>query len=384
MDAHDRVMACIDDERLVDTLRDLVDAYSPTWAEEPATRVVANALGRAGVGYWMQPVPSSPGASRANLVAEAGNGGPPALLWVGHVDTVPAPDGEEGPPQSSEEGDLFQGLGASDMKGACAAMVEALRALRASGVRLARPLAAAFVVGEEEYGDGSLALLEEVRAPVTVVGEPSGLVPLTAHVGYVECRLVSGGAGAHAALPEIGANAIQGMLAWLMASLDALSGGGPLDAVSINVRHIRGGGEKFVVPDRCEALLDVHVPPGATADDVIARIRGARLALGDRADPERLAVEASFFAAGFGTDPADPRIAPLRRAFARNGIPWEPGIFRSHSDAGLFHDRGSATIICGPGALEVAHTADEFVSLAEVRAAARLYASMALEVCGVE
>ena len=62
---------------------------------------------------------------------------------------------------------------------------------------------------------------------------------------------------------------------------------------------------------------------------------------------------------------------------------WEPGTFRSHSDAPLFHRAGSLTLVCGPGHLEVAHTRHEHVDLAQVREAARLYAAMIYEACVV-
>jgi acetylornithine deacetylase/succinyl-diaminopimelate desuccinylase-like protein len=74
-------------------------------------------------------------------------------------------------------------------------------------------------------------------------------------------------------------------------------------------------------------------------------------------------------------------VQPVRAAFRTRGLPWEPGVFRSHSDASRFHRAGSLTLVCGPGRLEVAHTRHEHVDLAEVREAARLYAAMIYEAC---
>ena len=64
-------------------------------------------------------------------------------------------------------------------------------------------------------------------------------------------------------------------------------------------------------------------------------------------------------------------------AFAACALPFQPAVFRSHSDGKLFHEAGSAPVICGPGRLEVAHTQEDQVSLAETTAAARLYAALA-------
>jgi len=259
-------------------------------------------------------------------------------------------------------------------------MVEALLAVAQSGVTLQRGVMAAFVVGEEEYGDGSQALLARHRPPpLTVIGEPTGLMACIEHYGYVECLLSAQGMDAHAALPEIGRNAIQAMLTWLAATLERLDGLPAADANAINLRNIRGGGEKFVVPARCEALLDLHLPPGGAEAEVLALIARAR----EVVPRERVLLDfhTTFNAPGYALDAADPLLAPLQAAFEQVGEVWAPGVFRSHSDAALFRAAGSAPVICGPGRLEDAHIANERVGIPEVLRAARLYASMIHAAC---
>jgi len=56
--------------------------------------------------------------------------------------------------------------------------------------------------------------------------------------------------------------------------------------------------------------------------------------------------------------------------------------FRSHSDGNLFFQAGVKPLVLGPGSLETAHTQDEQTSLAEVEAAARIYAALCLGVTG--
>lgn len=379
MDSLAAILERVSEARALDLLCDAVDAYSPSWAEEPATRLFASALGRAGIPCRLEPVPGSPGIPRANIVVEMGPQ-PAALLWVGHVDTVTMPD-ERPDHGARREGDLLFGLGSADMKSGCAAMIEALTAVAAAGVPLRRGLIAAFVVGEEEYGDGSQALLgRNPPPPLTLVGEPTGLVPCTDHYGYLECLLSAEGTGAHAALPEIGRNAIHAMLKWLSASMDELQGLPAADATAINLRNIKGGGDKFVVPDRCEALLDVHLPPrGGAADEVLEGLRRAR-AIVPQGDV-RLDLRQTFLASGYSLDPGAPVLRPVRRAFEAVGRPFVPGVFRSHSDAAMFREAGSAPVICGPGLLESAHTANEHVVVAEVVEAARLYAAMIHAAC---
>jgi acetylornithine deacetylase len=68
----------------------------------------------------------------------------------------------------------------------------------------------------------------------------------------------------------------------------------------------------------------------------------------------------------------------LEEICPRLNLPLEFEPFRSHSDGNLFHQAGSRPLILGPGSLETAHTAEEQTSLAEVEAAARIYAALAL------
>jgi len=257
-------------------------------------------------------------------------------------------------------------------------MAEVVAAIAASGLALQEGLAVAFVVGEEESGDGSLALRERVRAPLTVVGEPTSLVPCLEHFRYREYRLACKGSRAHAALPELGSSAIHAMLSWLTALQEesALLGG-----VAVNPRQIRGGGDLFVVAEQCEAQVDVHASPAAE-DKAVAHLIGRARSRVEAAHPTCFFEhEEVYVAPGYALAESDPRIRPLVRAFERTGLPWRPGSFRSHSDGPLFHEAGSATIMCGPGRLEVAHTDREHVSLDEVFRAARLYAATIVEVC---
>lgn len=374
-------MASVDDDRVTELLEQLVEQYSPTWAEEPAVEVVASALGEAGIPYLRQPV-SAGGSSepRGNLLVELGND-PQVLMWVGHLDTIPPLDEALLAPR--REGDLLYGLGAADMKGACAAMVEALIAVTSAGIEPDRGFTAAFVVGEEEYGDGSEALLERATAPLTVIGEPTGLAVATEHFGYFEHRLHCTGDTAHAALPEVGSSAIHAMLGWLTALHEEASGAFGDGNLAVNLREIEGGGDLFVVPAHCAAVVDIHAAPGIRERDVARLLDRARASAG--ADHPGCAFDhdSLFSAEGFDATATEERLAPLVRAFERSGTAWSVEPFRSHSDAPLFREAGSTPVICGPGRLEVAHTRREHVSLREVRRAARIYAAMICEACTI-
>jgi acetylornithine deacetylase len=280
-------------------------------------------------------------------------------------------------------GDTLYGLGAADMKGGCAAFVEALIALKESNVSLKKGLCVALVVGEEEYGDGSEAIVDSLHAPLTIIGEPTSLFPCTAHYGYLECRLVSIGLRAHAALPEVGANAIHGMLTWMAQILNECQTLDFADRLAVNPREIRGGEPGFVVAESCEMLIDFHLPPQAERkplESVIEKARG--FVLQSHRDIS-LSYEAHFWSPGYNHSGKDRRLIPVRDAYKKMGLVWQTEAFRSHSDAGLFYPTGTLPLVCGPGDLAVAHRRGECVSLTEVERAARLYAAIIYETCVV-
>jgi len=294
------------------------------------------------------------------------------------VDTVGFSDEEQ---DTRRDGDVLYGLGTADMKGACAAAVEAVLAIVASKVPLVRGVCVALVVGEEEYGDGAQTLAQNVHAPLTVVGEPTALAPCLDHYGYYECRLSAKGTQAHAALPEFGANAIHDMLAWLMDVLEVAGGPGSPSGIVVNPREIAGGAGGFVVADNCEAILDLHAPPSVSREALEALIDEARRRAQAKTNAADLQFEEMFWGPGFSVDPQSPALKPVRAAFTARNLPWSPGVFRSHSDASQLHHPGETTVICGPGRLEVAHTRDEHIHLAQLREAAQLYGALFFSAC---
>ncbi len=371
----------LSDARLRDLLAAAVNAYSPTFAEEPATAVFEqHVVAEGGLRVTRQSVAAGPsGAPRANLLLQLGPQ-EPRLLLVGHVDTIQAGELTARFTGARVDGDTLRGLGSADMKSGCSAMVEAALALAASGLPLRHGLAVALVVGEEEYGDGSLALPAGIHAPLCVIGEPTSLQPCTRHVGYLESRLQTHGLRTHAALAA-GSSAIHAMLSWMLYILDDLQQTYPNGDVSANPRMIRGGDNLFIVAEHCDALLDLHWRPGLDAQAMVARIAAAQVAAQETHPLCRFTAESLFESRAFANELDDARLAPLRRAFEAAALPWRPATFASHSDAGIFQDAGAATIVCGPGALAAAHTPDESVSLTETAAAARLYTALAVAAC---
>lgn len=368
----DEVWRAIDPARLRRTLLDMLDIYSPSGKEEDIQLYLEEALSRAGFRVERQEVEHE----RYNLRVTMGTR-EPGLYLVGHVDTVPAWDLEEF--GAREAGGIIHGLGSADMKGGCAAMVEAWLALAdALGPEERPSMGLLLVVGEEENGDGSAAFLEQHRPPWVVIGEPTGLAACFAHYGYLEAGFVTRGRRSHSSLPELGHNAVESMLRLLLhLSKDPIFDRERGEIV-YSIRELSSSRAGFVVPDRCEAWIDLHLPPDMDPTALQGAVRRIAADAG-RFIPD-LDMELSFDFASPGYDLGNGSLPAglVRDIYARLGR--KPGLnaFRSHSDGNLFRAAGTSPIILGPGLLESAHTPDEQVVFDEVAEAARIYAALGL------
>jgi acetylornithine deacetylase len=371
-DRLERVWRAIDPERLRSTFLDLLEIYSPSGKEEDIQLYLEELLSRAGFVVQRQEVEEE----RYNLLVTMGEG-EPVLYLVGHVDTVPAWDLETF--GASEDGEIIRGLGSADMKGGCAAMVEAWLAMAGALEPSERPwVGLLLVVGEEENGDGSATFLEQCQPPWVVIGEPTGLAACFAHYGYLEAGFVTRGHRSHSSLPELGHNAVESMLRVLL-----LLGNDPLfdrakSDIVYSIREMRSSRAGFVVPDRCEAWIDLHLPPKKNPEALQEAMRRLVAGAGHFIPGLDLELSFDFASAGYSLGTDNHAAETLQAIYPGLGLQLNQDAFRSHSDGNLFFAAGCKPLILGPGSLESAHTPDEQVSRDEVSAAARIYAALCL------
>ncbi len=368
----DKVWQAIKPDRLRKTFLEMLDIYSPSGKEEDIQLYLEELLTRAGFCVERQEVD----VDRYNLRVTMGPA-EPRLYLVGHVDTVPAWDLDEFGPEQDDG--IIRGLGSADMKGGCAAMVETWLALAEALEPAERPsVGLLLVVGEEENGDGSATFLQTCTPPWVVIGEPTSLAAKFSHYGYLEAGFVTRGLRSHSSLPELGHNAVESMLRVLL-----LLGNDPLfdrakSEIVYSIREMKSSQAGFVVPDRCETWIDLHLPPEHDPVALQYAIRRTVANL-DRIIPGLdLDVTFDFASTGYnlGTDNRPAQI--LQEFYPRLGLTLEMDAFRSHSDGNLFFAAGVKPLILGPGSLETAHTPDERVVFEEVSCAARIYAALCL------
>src|SRR5262245_25082800 len=182
-------------------------------AETEVANVARRWLEARGVRAWLEE--AAPG--RPNLVAEAGAGAGPPLVFCAHLDTV-GTDGMSIPPfDPTVAGGRLYGRGSYDMKGSAAAILVALSVLQRSSFS-GRVMAA--LVADEEYASiGADDFVKRHPAGACVVTEPSHGQLVLAHKGFVWLRLTTTGRAAHGSRFDLGVSAI-GAMARIAAALE--------------------------------------------------------------------------------------------------------------------------------------------------------------------
>ncbi len=390
-DAMDMVCRRIRRETLTALTQALVAQPSHTSeGEEAAVEVLARFLEQAGIHCVRQRVDNW----GVNLIATVpGESGEPGLLLNGHLDTVPPSSAMRFPPFDAtiHEGQLW-GRGAVDMKGGLAAMACALAALNLAGIPIQRTVTFTAVACEEQGNRGTAALMREgLPAAWAVVGEPTDLDVVIAHKGVDRYQVIVEGRAAHESLPERGLNAItqtariitvldNNLFPWARQHTHPLLG-----PATYNIGTIHGGISRNTVPDRCVFQIAKRWLPGDSPQAIRAEIEAAIRAVQPEAnvsvvhEPE------------FDLIPHPPMEISRQHRLTRglcgvvrmmiNRRPVIRGM-AAFTDAALLQAAGIPAIIFGPGSLGLAHSDEEHVAISELHTAARVYATLAVLLCG--
>lgn len=308
----------------------------------------------------------------------AGNG--PVLMLAGHMDTVGVEDYADDPFRAEMRNGRLYGRGAVDMKGALAAMLETAR--MAKGAALAGDLLLMFVADEEHLMTGSIAAGRSgPRADACVVCEPSMLAVAPAHKGQSAFPIEIEGRAVHSSRPELGDNALTAAARLIreIEAYDAALSERPAHALLGHGRAtpvlLTGGESHSAVPGRATLTVDRRTLPGEGRAALVAELETLIARAGVKATVGAPAPEV----AGLDT-PLDAPIARATLAAARTvGAATEPVAFPGGTDAPNF---GCPAVVCGPGDLAQAHTANEYIELSQLDAAARLYLETARRMLG--
>jgi acetylornithine deacetylase/succinyl-diaminopimelate desuccinylase-like protein len=337
----------------------------PVYGEKKVADFLASVAADAGLDVELQTV--LPG--RANLIArlQPKSKAKQTILLAPHLDTVGAEAKQFDPLLKNGR---LHGRGACDTKGSVAAMLSALCEL---AVSKSRPQQTEIVfvglVDEENVQAGSRALAASgFKADLAIIGEPTRLQVVTAHKGSLWLRLETHGRAAHGATPHLGKNAVHEMArvvelletkyaAQLRRRKHPLLGTG-----TVNVGKISGGKQPNIVPDDCEILVDRRTLPGETEAGVRRELSAQLKARGLSA---RISSDKSVPCLALETDFK----LPLVRQFCRSVGQSKPVGVQYFCDAAVLAAAGIPGVVFGPGDIAQAHTADEWISVAELERA---------------
>ncbi|MGI8492381.1 MAG: succinyl-diaminopimelate desuccinylase [Acidimicrobiales bacterium] len=291
-----------------------------------------------------------------NLVARTCANRPRRLLLAGHLDTV-APNGNLTP---RLDGDTLWGLGAADMKGGLAVMLELATSLRAPAL----DLTFVFYAGEEvaRRHNGLLAIdaarPELMAADAAILGEPTAGVLEAGCQGVLKMEVILAGTRAHTARSWMGVNAVH-RLGPLLDRVAAFEARRPVIAgcqyhESLQAVSVSGGVAANVVPDRASVVLSHRFAPDRGPADAELAVRAWIGGLLDPGAGDSAEVTDTSPAASPGLDhPLLAELARLSGAPPRAKLGW--------TDVAFFAERGVPAVNFGPGDPELAHSAGERV-----------------------
>ena len=370
----------LDRGRLVERLQTLVRTPSenPPGEELRAAELVAGWCEELGGKVEMHEAV----ADRPNVVARWGSGRP-TLGYCSHYDVVPAGDRrlwDDDPYSGSITDGRLYGRGSGDAKGPIAAALEAVAILRDAGWPCEGTLELELVADEETMGFKGAGYLVErgiVAPDVAIVGEPTSLRVVRAQRGACWLRITTHGRAGHGSAPERGVSAIRHMAELVLRLEETLPKishpvlGGP----TINVGTINGGAKVNIIPAGCTIEVDRRSVPGESVESVNQSIEEAIGLARKRFSDIDARVELLFNAEPFEVDEKSAVVRAVATSVAE-ATESEPQIigFRGASDARFLFETGADVVLCGPGQIELAHTANESIALLELERAAVAYA----------
>jgi acetylornithine deacetylase/succinyl-diaminopimelate desuccinylase-like protein len=394
----------IEDRRLVDLALRLVSTRSFTGSEEAAARVVAHELEELGLQVLWQQVEDG----RANVLGTwPGEGGGPTLMLNGHLDTSYSGDEpwlREIPgfrPEGFERDGRIYGLGISNMKGAVAAYVEAVRSLLEDGVTLRGDVVIAAVCGEIEktqqgeaqgaeyrgYAAGSRYLVGHGgAADVCILGEPTENKLVLAHFGTLWLRLRVAGPFVHTAfsMGRLDENSIVRMrpvldrvIAWLPEWEEEMSYGDVRGVANVGAIQGGFGWRASRTPHVTDLFLDLRVPPDVPMAE--ARRKALEFARG----LEGVEAEVYVTAPGAEIEESHPLVAAVGAAHEEVfGLAPERDVTRWFSDASVLTRYGIATLNYGTSSGLPDAELGENLEIDGLVKTADVYARAIRKVCG--
>ncbi|MFH1188297.1 MAG: acetylornithine deacetylase [bacterium] len=313
----------------------------------------------------------SRGTRQVNLVARKG-GEKSFLALAGHMDTVPFQASDwsmtRDPLKLVRRSDKFYARGVSDMKLFLAMAMRAGESIPTATLK--KPFALVFTSEEEIGCIGARKLVREQKVHLgeyVVIGEPTEMVPVHLHKGYMYIIVELRGEKGHSSDPRKGKNVIELALPTVLnhllifqkkleSTLDRRFDPpySTMNIGAISTPH----GAKNIVPSYCRIELDIRPMPGQNPDDLFSILK----AYVEHGLYEMTGIKVKV---SFGRKPSPPMETTDESLFMqtiRDISGKNPIAVSFNTEGGIFNEGGCSSVIWGPGSIRQAHRSDEFVT----------------------
>ena len=318
--------------------------------------------------------------TKANLYAVVGPAVEGGVVLSGHTDVVPidGQDWDSDPWVVTEKNGKLFGRGVADMKSFSAIGLSLVPEMLAA--ELKRPIIFALSYDEEIGCLGAPRMIAEIadKAPApsaVIVGEPTNMKVIDGHKGIAAFRVKVTGYTTHSSQTDRGVSAVEAAakLIGKVSEMRALRERNadpespfapPYSTMTVNV--VNGGTQLNIMAAECVFDWDLRVVPGDSRADIIEEFtdfaRGVEAEMRTRAPGCAISIEQMTDAPCL-TPMEENTAADLAKALTGHN---STDVVAYAAEAGQFQEAGFSTVICGPGSIDQAHQANEFITLEQV------------------
>jgi|SRR5579871_1619700 len=328
------------------------------------------------LGFDVEQIVSPDEPRRANLLCRLGPDVPGGLMLSGHMDVVPvaSQNWHSDPFLLTEMDGRLIGRGSADMKGFIAAVCHVLTTFPLH--RLDKPLTLLWTYDEEIGCVGSAQAAPQLGRYLkylpqyALIGEPTNFSILRMHAGHVTVKVSARGQGAHSSDPDRGISAIKA-LHHALGGLFALEGELRREVsnechftrpfVTMNVGEVHGGTAVNIIPDAAFAMVGFRPLPETSVETVFERIKEACLK-GQRDSLAKIEVFIEKQTPAMLTK----ENSALEKILKPHSLSNDSCAAQFATDGGNLSKMGIECLIFGPGHIDVAHQANEWIGMSDL------------------
>lgn len=320
-------------------------------------------------------------ATKSNLYAVIGPAVEGGVILSGHTDVVPidGQDWDTDPWTVVEKNGKLYGRGVADMKSFSAIGLSLAPEMLSAGLK--RPIIFALSYDEEIGCLGAPRMIDEIakKAPkpsAVIVGEPTNMKVINGHKGISSFRVTVTGFTTHSSQTDRGVSAVEAAARLITKVADMRAARAraadkdcpfdpPYSTMTVNVAH--GGTQLNIMAAEASFEWDLRIIPGDCRQDIVDEFtdyaRGVETEMRAKAPSCRIVIEPMTNAPALAPRDENPA-ADLAKAITGHN---STDVVAYAAEAGQFQEAGFSTVICGPGSIDQAHQANEFITLDQVR-----------------